>query len=645
MSWMEKRVPGWQPTSEVDLSQVLLSLFSAAADELSDYQDRVMNEAYLATCRSRVSLARHARLMDYHVEQGNQASTWVALRLLSDRTIDPSVNPTVPDIEVRSGGAGPDVDAAVFRGPIENKLHYLVNALSLYTWDGAKPGLAAGSCAAELEMPSKAASEAVRDLIRSGDVPRLLIQEHRDPLTGHEAGADPEKRQILTLLSDEARADKDPLTGKWYVHVKWRREDQLHFAYCFSVEKKFESKAISYSDVSLFHGNLVRVFNGIEAKVVFKDPEARLQSRSDETQRHYEHTEKGKDHRPRWGTLCRLPGDRQLLYQAPSRRTNPWPTSTLSVAVDGVRWDERIDLVHSKHTDRHFVVETDEKGRSVLRFGNGRNGENLKPPSGSEPGSEVHCHYQTGSPLDGNVGANQLSHTKYPGVESLWNPFDVIDGRAPEPRDEVVRNAPEAYRTLQLRAITLSDYVERAQEVAGVSRAAAQYAWTGSWRTVRVTIDPKGGDVLRPELRRAVARHLEPVRLIGEDLEIRGPAFVPATVEVSLCVQPDVWPEDVRGLLYEEFSDGYTFDGRRGFFHADEWTFGRALRRSQILGRLDQVGGIEHVISVTMRRFDAPTAGTTDRIDVGPSEIIRVSNDPDHMELGSIDFDLQGGRR
>ena len=34
-----------------------------------------MNEAYLATARGRKSLARHARLMDYHVHQGNRAST------------------------------------------------------------------------------------------------------------------------------------------------------------------------------------------------------------------------------------------------------------------------------------------------------------------------------------------------------------------------------------------------------------------------------------------------------------------------------------------------------------------------------------------------------------------------------------------
>ena len=39
---MAQRVPGWQPTSEADLDQVLIDLFAAAGDEMSDYQDRVM---------------------------------------------------------------------------------------------------------------------------------------------------------------------------------------------------------------------------------------------------------------------------------------------------------------------------------------------------------------------------------------------------------------------------------------------------------------------------------------------------------------------------------------------------------------------------------------------------------------------------
>ena len=86
-------------------------------------------------------------------------------------------------------------------------------------------------------------------------------------------------------------------------------------------------------------------------------------------------------------------------------------------------------------------------------------------------------------------------------VLRVWNPFDVTDGREPESVDKIRRNAPEAFRARQLRAVTLADYARRAEEVSGVSRAVARYAWTGSWRTVRVVIDPAGTTVLNDDLR------------------------------------------------------------------------------------------------------------------------------------------------
>jgi hypothetical protein len=204
---------------------------------------------------------------------------------------------------------------------------------------------------------------------------------------------------------------------------------------------------------------------------------------------------------------------------------------------------------------------------------------------------------------------------------------------------------PEAHRARQLRAITLQDYINRAEEIPGVSNAAARYAWTGSWRTVQVTIDPVGTTVLSEEMRKQVARYLNAVRLIGEDLEIRPPQFVPLEIHVSVCAKDDFWPEDLKAILEQEFSDGWTPDGRMGFFHPDLWTFGQQLKASQIIGRVLAVEGIEHVIKVKMKRFAHTGQFLTQITNVNYNEILQVRNDPDHMELGSIDFEVQGGRR
>jgi predicted phage baseplate assembly protein len=282
-----------------------------------------------------------------------------------------------------------------------------------------------------------------------------------------------------------------------------------------------------------------------------------------------------------------------------------------------------------------------------LRFGDGINGR-LVPED-----AVVRCEYQVGNGAAGNVGAEAISQFRplagalAGAIVRLWNPFDVVDGRDPEPVEKVLRRAPEAYRARQLRAITLADYEARAQEVPGVARAVARYAWTGSWRTVRIVVDPEHATELDPALRMAVADHLEAVRLIGEDIELRPPRFVPLVIDIAVCLHPDFWIEDVRAVLEQEFSDGWTPDGRHGFFHPDEWTFGQALHRSQLAGRVHAVTGVEHVVSIAMKRRNDPAAALLDveQLTVSFDEIVLVQNDPDHLERGSIEFTFTGGRQ
>src|SRR3954469_7134423 len=151
-------------------------------------------------------------------------------------------------------------------------------------------------------------------------------------------------------------------------------------------------------------------------------------------------------------------------------------------------------------------------GASQVRFGDGINGAALPE------NAVVTCKYRLGQGEAGNIGADRLIHIDDAVVTAAWNPLDVIDGRSPQPPQEIVRAVPAAYRRRQKRAVTLADYAARAGEIAGVARARAQYAWTGSWRTVRVTIDPAGTNLLDPDLARKVTRHLDALRLIGEDL-------------------------------------------------------------------------------------------------------------------------------
>ena len=58
---------------------MLAELVAYAGDQLSYQQDAVATEAYLLTARSRISLRRHALLVDYRVHDGCNARAWIHL--------------------------------------------------------------------------------------------------------------------------------------------------------------------------------------------------------------------------------------------------------------------------------------------------------------------------------------------------------------------------------------------------------------------------------------------------------------------------------------------------------------------------------------------------------------------------------------
>jgi hypothetical protein len=672
---MAERVPGWRTTSEADHDQVLLDLFAAAADELSDQQDRTMAEAYLGSARKRVTLARHARLMDYHLDEGQQASTWLAVDV-----VDGQAPFSLDDQELTVWtGAAPATDDALFFTSRQQqlpavqrqRLDPLLNRLRLHTWRDARPALAAGSTEADVVplagLASKAQAEALRDLARGGLWRELAIVEMLNPLTGKVNDRRRAKRQLLHLLAGEGAADAlfDPVTTTWLVRLRWQADDALRFDYSFTTFCP-GPPPLTVHDVSLFHGNLLPVHEGLPLTVHFHEAGTVLPAETDSVkQRTYLRGDRYGDGRD-W-VLAALPDDGPLAYLPPIDALAPTgeqaARSTLVVQVElpgGVieAWDEVESLVYSDDSadnGAHFMAETDERRRTTLRFGNGTNGRLLPADA------VVHARYQLGGGAVGNIGANQLVNVRpltgalSGAVTAAFNPFDVVDGRDPETVDQIRRNAPEAFRARQLRAVTLADVVQRAEEVTGVSRAVARYAWTGSWRTVRVAIDPAGftalgdadSEALWSALRPRVADHLEAVRLIGEDIELRPPRYVPLEIHVTVCADAAYWREDLRFVLEQEFSDSWTSDGRRGFFHPDAWTFGQSLHRSAIEGRLQRITGILHVVRITMKRFSAPQPGVpgAEVLEMAFDEVLLLANDPDHLERGLIRFELQGGRR
>ena len=87
-------------------------------------------------------------------------------------------------------------------------------------------------------------------------------------------------------------------------------------------------------------------------------------------------------------------------------------------------------------------------------------------------------------------------------------------------------------------------------------------------------------------------------------------------------------------------------DGRLGFFHPDNLTFGEGIYLSKLVAAAQAVEGVESVEADKLERL---FEGRNDEIENGilplaPLEIARLDNDPSFPENGVLTLDVRGGR-
>ncbi|MGW2250043.1 putative baseplate assembly protein [Kitasatospora sp. NPDC001660] len=268
--------PGWTERHVPDLGITLVELLAYEADRLSYRQDAAATEAYLDTARLRVSVRRHARLVDYAMHDGCAARAWVCLQTDEELALPArdfrfiTLAPTVlPD----SGAAllATDLDRRhlppyqVFE-PVhaeDVRLRPAHNLIHVWTWGDAECCLPAGATSATLVdgVPGQRAL-----CLRPGDV--LVFEEILGAKTGAPADADRTHRQAVRLVS--VTEDVDRLYDQPVLHVAWAREDALAFPLCVSARGGPDCADL---EVGVARGNTVLVEHGARIDWCHQPPE------------------------------------------------------------------------------------------------------------------------------------------------------------------------------------------------------------------------------------------------------------------------------------------------------------------------------------------------------------------------------------
>jgi hypothetical protein len=641
--------PQWTECNVADLGVALVEALAFVGDYLSYQQDAIGTEAYLGTARRRVSVRRHARLVDYSMYDGCNARAWIHIEVNADTgplpkgtriftriAGQPAVLPDEPRI-LRQAQAGFETMHEV---PMLFEAH---NEMKFYTWTEQRCCLRRGATSAELEehFPN----------LQNGDV--LIFEEVLGPRTGQPGDADPAHRQAVRLTQQPVLA-VDPLNGNEFTKIEWGDEDALTFPLCIS-SRTDEEHGEQYlgNNVSVARGNIVLCDHGlteINAPIPDTVPEPTIFRPTTVCDPCVQIEPIPVP--PRYRPVLK---DQPLTFAAPFDATASaasaisWDIRTAMPAIslssslntDTATWLPKRDLLNSAPNATEFVVEIDTDGAAYLRFGDDLLG---KRP---ESDTQFTATYRVGNGVAGNVGAESLAHvvTGLTGITLVRNPSPAQGGVEPETMEDVRQHAPAAFRT-QERAVTEADYAEVTQRDRRVQRAAATFRWTGSWHTVFLTVDRLGGllvdDLFKDSIRDSVERY----RMAGYDLDVDAPRFVSLQIDMHVCVKPDYFGSDVKAALLEIFSDQVLPDGRRGVFHPDNFTFGQTVWLSPLIAAAQALDGVASVqITVFQRQGqDDPKPLQDGFLPMGRLEIARCDNDPNFAERGVFVLTVGGGK-
>jgi hypothetical protein len=646
--------PGWTENHPSDTGAAVIELLAYAADRLSYQQDAVGTEAYLGTARSRISLRRHAKIVDYRIGEGSNARTWAVVSLVPNTPNPVSVPagtllfPMVPGLAPAVGSSSSAAQQLIstsssgFATMQAATLYGEQNEIDLYTWSDTYCCLPQGATQATLAgwFPS----------LQPNTV--LIFEEVMGPETGDPADADPAKRWAVRLTRVQSsdylnRPLTDPLNGNPITGIWWSVADALPFPVCISSQTA--SAGTQLPKVSVLHGNVIPADHGVwqdweDLGTVPAPPPAPITS----TGCKCGSSAPADSVHPRYYpslsqsplTFARGFDDTASASAFLAETDAAYPALTVS-DDRGRDWTILDDLLSSDETQTVAVAEIERDNTVFLRFGDGQYG------ASPDPGDTFQARYRTGNGAAGNIGADTLGHIVLDAaaIAQVRNPLPATGGTDPETMEHIRQQAPYAFRT-QLRAVTEDDYGAVAALDPAIREARGTLRWTGSWYTAFVSVDAVTGAPPTASLLTATQSRLDLLRMAGVDLQVEGAVIAGLRIEMNICVDARHFQSDVEAALMKVFVAGNVCGGQSGILNPDNFSFGQTVYTSPLIAAAQAVEGVVSAAMAAFQRVDDPSSDGVAQgfLTLGRLELGRCSNDPNRLDWGIFVLNMSGGK-
>jgi hypothetical protein len=649
------RYPAWVERSEADLGVVLMEALAAIADELSYYQDRVAAESTIGTATQALSVLRHARLVDYEptpatvattvlqldvntppAEGSTPATSWTLDTPLQFRALGADGSLVEFEIEdPRLGLAGAAGTPPPAWATIDTRWNR--DSLTPYWWDDSQRCLLAGATnfyvrgsglglysGQQLLLDSPAPDSAdppVRELVRvSGSI------ETPDVLLGNVE---------LTRIFLEAPTTAD------------------HDLYTTAVA-----------------GNIVPAVQGTRQSEAFTIPVSGTPSPSPVVVRVGANST-SQDPLPDY-RYCLSSAPLAWLPSAGAEEYSPTPVcpeillteigTDLGPGAGSTTWQFQRWMLDAGPSEQGFTLtpeqyspvltsngmvwlDYDGDGGTTIRFGDGSFGVS---PS---PGTSFDVLYRVGGGSVGNVPADTIVNVN-PGqaqgsiVSACTNPFAATGGQDAESIAQVRYRASQQFGAQLLRAVLASDYEAAAQSLPWVQQAGTTFRWTGSWLTALTSADPIGSEEPTVAQLQSLTALLDQRRLAGYESYVGPPRYASVDLQITVVGLPTAFASDVEAAVLARLQPGTLANGTVGFFDHSRWGFGQPLESSALLAAIQSCTGVAGVSALQYRQraVQMGFAPLTETLSFASDQILRVDNDPNRPEAGSLQVTVVGSK-
>jgi hypothetical protein len=612
------KYPAWQERSEADFGVMFMEALCALGDDLSYQQDRIAAEAYLATATERISIVRHARLVDY------EPAPAVAARVMLLFTVSPDTVSLPAGLAVSADGPdGTAIDFETGTG-LSDSTDYPVSAnwnqIDPYWWDDSDQVLGAG--ATEMWLGAQ-------DL-------------------GLTAG--------VSLLLQTTPADQPPVSEIIQVALAELQTDQL---YNVAVTRIVFAQPTTVSHdlaVTVIRGNLVPATQGLrhaEAFAIANGPAgiplamARI-GPNQSTQYLYTLGNAPLTWLADPNDPAASPTPEIHIADATAALARVWYRSLLDASprapaftIDPVRYTQLPPELASGVLQRDY----DGGNGDTVRFATGDFGQ---PP---DAGTVFSVLYRAGAGALGNVAAGSITTIPAGGplaalATAVTNPFAAQGGSDAEPNATVVRLAPYAYQSRRFNAVIPADYVAAAKTLPWVENAGCTVRYTGSWLTTFTTAEPVATALPTDDQALQLSNLLDRYHLAGSEAYALQPKYLSLDLRIAVTADANAYNRYVAAAVLQALGTGTLANGQPAFFAHSRFSFGQPLSRSALQAAVQAATGVAGVTGIQYRRYGSSGqyAEMTDHVTAGPDEIIRFDNDPSRSDAGSITLTVTGGK-